>query len=187
MLPLAPSLAEEGQGGRALRLAWDREILTIRGTHLPGGAVEVLYIEAYCRPGSTRREWKQTVIPHRTERVEATADGRMIRLRSRLDDGVVVNHEIRAGRDEVEFRVVATNPTGKASQADWAQPCIRVEGYAGVPREPSSEAYLPRCFLFRDGRAVRLPTTPWARDALYTPGQVWCPADVSRDDVNPPR
>src|SRR5262249_31974080 len=30
-----------------------------------------------------------------------------------------------------------------------------------------------------------LPTTPWARSALYTPGQVWCPKGVSRDDVNP--
>ena len=57
---------------RALSLAWDREILTIRGAHLPGGAVEILYIEAYCRPGSTKREWKQTVIPHKTERIEAS-------------------------------------------------------------------------------------------------------------------
>jgi hypothetical protein len=185
ILPLASARADEGQGERTLRLAWDREILTVRGAHLPGGAVEVLYIEAFCRPGSTRREWKQTVIPHRTERVEASADGRLIRLRSRLDDGVVVDHEIRAGRDEVDFRVVASNPTGKASQADWAQPCIRVETYAGVPRESNSEAYLPRCFLFVDGRPVRMPTTPWARDAVYTPGQVWCPAGVSRDDVNP--
>ena len=30
-----------------------------------------------------------------------------------------------------------------------------------------------------------MPTTPWARTALYTPGQVWCPEGVSRDDVNP--
>ena len=30
-----------------------------------------------------------------------------------------------------------------------------------------------------------MPTTPWARSALYTPGQVWCPEGVSRDDVNP--
>ena len=42
------------EGGRALSLAWDKEILTIRGAHLPGGAVEVWYIEAFCRPGSTR-------------------------------------------------------------------------------------------------------------------------------------
>jgi hypothetical protein len=177
--------AQADEGPRALTLAWDKEILTIRGAHLPGGAVEVQYIEAYCRPGSTRRDWTQTVIPHRTERVEASADRRRIRLRSRLEDGVVVDHEIRAGRDEVDFRVVATNPTGAESQAHWAQPCIRVDRYAGVKPERSSEDYLPRCFLYVDGRPVRLPTTPWARTAVYTPGQVWCPEGVSRDDVNP--
>ncbi len=177
--------AQADEGPRALTLSWDKEILTIRGAHLPGGAVEVWYIEAYCRPGSTRRDWKQTVIPHRTERVEASPEGRFLRLRSRLADGVVVDHEIRAGRDEVDFRVVATNPTAAESQAHWAQPCIRVDRYAGVQPERSSEEYLPRCFLYVDGRPVRMPTTPWARSAVYTPGQVWCPEGVSRDDVNP--
>ena len=137
------------RGRSALTLAWDREMLTIQGAHLPGGAVEVLYIEAFCRPGSTRRDWKQTVIPHRTELVESAADGRRIRLRSRLEDGVVVDHEIRAGRDEVDFRVVASNPTGVASQAQWAQPCIRVDRYAGVKMEHSSEAYLPALLPLR--------------------------------------
>jgi hypothetical protein len=177
--------ARADEDRRALSLAWKKEILTIRGAHLPGGAVEILYIEAFCRPGSTRREWKQTVIPHKTELVESSLDGRRIRLRSRLEDGVVVDHEITAGRDEVDFRVVATNPTRVESRAHWAQPCIRVDRYAGVERIPSSEAYLPRCFLYVDGRPVRMPTLPWARTAVYTPGQVWCPAGVSRDDVNP--
>ncbi len=174
-----------GAGDRTLSLSWDKEMLTIHGAHLPGGALEVWYIEAFCRPGSTRRDWKQTVIPHQTKLVESSPDGRQLRLQSRLEDGVVVDHEIRAGRDEVEFRVVATNPTRIDSQAHWAQPCIRVERYAGTKAERASEAYLPRCFLYRDGRPTRLPTTPWARSALYTPGQVWCPEGVNRNDVNP--
>jgi hypothetical protein len=177
--------ARADEGDRGLTLAWQNEILTIRGAHLPGGAVEILYIEAFCRPGSTRRDWKQTVIPHKTGLVESAPDGRRIRLRSRLEDGVVVDHDIRAGRDEVDFRVVATNPTGVESRAQWAQPCIRVDRYAGEKMEHASEAYLPRCFLYVDGRPVRMPTTPWARSAVYTPGQVWCPEGVSRDDVNP--
>jgi len=182
-LVAAPLAAAEPD--RTLSLTWDKEILTIHGKHLPGGALDVWYIEAFCRPGSTRREWSQTVIPHRTELVESGRDGRMIALRSRLDDGVVVEHDIRAGRDEVDFRVVATNPTGVESRAHWAQPCIRVDRYAGTKPERSSEAYLPRCFVDVDGKPARLPTTPWARAALYTPGQVWCPEGVSRDDVNP--
>jgi hypothetical protein len=179
----APAAGEEPS--RALSLAWDKEMLSIRGKHLPGGDVAVWYIEAFCRPGSTRRDWKETVIPHRTRLVEISPDKRRITLRSELSDGVVVSHEITAGSDEVDFRVVATNPTRVASQAHWAQPCIRVDRYAGVRPEHNSETYLPRCFVDRDGRPVRLPMAPWARTAVYTPGQVWCPAGVSRDDVNP--
>jgi hypothetical protein len=170
---------------RALSLSWDHELLTIRGDHLPGKALEVWYLEAFCRPGSTTRDWKETVISHTTNLVAASPDGRSIKLQSTLSDGVRVDHEIRAGDDEVEFRLIATNPTAVESQAHWAQPCIRVEKYAGIKRESASEAYLPRCFVYVDGKPARMPTTPWANQARYTPGQVWCPDGVSRDDVNP--
>ncbi len=179
----APAIA--GEADRSLVVSWDNEILTIRGKHLPGGALEVWYIEAFCRPGSTRRDWKQTVIPHQTHVVAAGSDGRWIKLRSELTDGVLVDHEIRAGRDAVDFRVVATNPTSALSQAHWAQPCVRVDRYAGTKAEHGSEAYLPRCFIYTRGKRSRLPTEPWARNALYTPGQVWCPEGVSHEDVNP--
>jgi len=102
-----------------------------------------------------------------------------------LADGVVVNSTIRATRDELDLRVVATNPSREPSQAHWAQPCIRVDRFAGVSAERNSEAYLPSCFIYLDGKPARMPTQPWAREALYTPGQVWCPAGVSREDVNP--
>jgi hypothetical protein len=173
------------EADRMLALSWDKEILTIRGRHLPGGALEVWYIEAFCRPGSTRRDWNTTVIPHKTHVVEAAADGRSIKLRSALADGVMVDHEIRAGRDEVAFRVIVQNPTSHESEVHWAQPCIRVDRYAGTKAEHGSEAYLPRCFIYVRGTQARLPTQPWSRQARYTPGQVWCPESVSRDDVNP--
>jgi hypothetical protein len=53
----APAADEEPT--RALSLAWDKEMLSIRGKHLPGGEVSVWYIEAFCRPGSTRRDSTQ--------------------------------------------------------------------------------------------------------------------------------
>lgn len=180
---IGPAAAAEP--GRELTLTWDKEILTIRGDHLPGGALEVWYVEAFCRPGSTARDWSKTVIPHRTELVASAANGRLIKLRSRLEDGVVVDHEIRAGRDEVDFQLVATNPTAIKSAAQWAQPCIRVNRYAETKLEHNSETYLPNCFLYVDGKPARMPIVPWAKKALYTPGQVWCPRGVSRDDVNP--
>jgi hypothetical protein len=168
-----------------LTLSWAENMLTVRGRDIPGGAVKVWYMEAFCRPGSTDRDWNQTVIPHTTKLVEADPDGRRLKLRSTLADGVTVDHDIRAGRDEVDFRLTATNPTDKASQAHWAQPCVRVDAFTGVKPERNSEAYLSRCFVFIDGNPTRLPTQPWATKARYVPGQVYCPAHVDRNDVNP--
>jgi hypothetical protein len=175
-----PAPAEEG-----LSLTWADEILTVRGRDLPGGALRIWYLEAFCRPGSTDRDWKETVIPHKTRQVEAGPDGRRLRLRSTLEDGVIVDHDIRAGRDEVDFRVTASNPTDRASQAHWAQPCIRVDAFTGVEPARNSEAYLPKSFLFVDGRLTRMPTRPWATEARYTPGQVWRPEHVDPADLNP--
>jgi hypothetical protein len=172
-------------GDRPLTISWENEMLTIHGPDLPGGDLRVWYLEAFCRPGSTQRDWHETVIKHTTRKLEASADGRLIRLRSALEDGVVVDHEIRAGTDEVSFQVVATNAGAAESQAHWAQPCIRVDRFTGTRSERNSEAYLPSCFVFLGGKLVRMPTQPWAREARYTPGQVWCPASVPRDDVNP--
>jgi hypothetical protein len=74
------------------------------------------------------------------------------------------------------------------SQAHWAQPCIRVERFTGCTTEDARElvpAYARKCFIFLDGKLARLPTPPWAERARYTPGQVYGPAHVDRDDVNP--
>lgn len=171
--------------GYHLTLTWEKNILRIHGAHLPGQEMEVLYLEAYCRPGSTDRDWKETVIGHETEMVRAGKDGKKIELRCRLSDGVVVDHVITAGADEVDFRITAHNPTDKASLAHWAQPCIRVDRFTGTARKYATEEYLPKCFIFVENRLTRMPTRPWATRARYTPGQVWCPRHVPRPDVNP--
>lgn len=143
--------------------------------------MKVLYIEAYCRPESTNRRWEQTVIGHRTRLVSARDDRTGLSLECTLNDGVIVRHDIRAAADEVDFRITATNPTDKPSAAHWAQPCIRVGAFTG--REQRN--YLDKCFIFLDGKLSRMPTRAWATEALYTPGQVWYPRHVKRDDVNP--
>jgi hypothetical protein len=81
----------------------------------------------------------------------------------------------------VEFLITAANPTDKASQVDWAQPCIRVDTFTGRGKSD----YLSSCFIFLDGKLARMPTPHWSTRGLYTPGQVWCPKGVSRADVNP--
>jgi hypothetical protein len=172
-----------------LSATWKDNYLVVRGDHVPGKEISTLYLEAFCRPGSTHRDWaKETVIPHKTEHVSTSENGRLIRLKSRLADGVVVDHAITVGDDEVDFRLTAANTTKADSKVDWAQPCVRVDKFTGTTRDDARElhpAYIRKCFVFIDGKLTRLPTSPWATEARYTPGQVYVPKGIDRNDVNP--
>lgn len=171
-----------------LTLKRENHWLIIQGAQLPAGEIRINYLEAYCRPGSTDADWNQhTVIGHQSQLVSVSADGKTMRLHDTLKDGVVVDHVITAGKDEVDFRLEARNPTGLESQAHWAQPCVRLGAFTGFDTKLSGnlEDYLPKCFVFLDGKRTRMPTPIWATKARYTPGQVWCPVGVPRTDVNP--
>ncbi|HLJ54162.1 MAG TPA: hypothetical protein VKT77_03930 [Chthonomonadaceae bacterium] len=162
--------------------------LIIRGAEIPGGEIRINYLEAYCRAGSADADWVQhTVIPHRSEVTFASPDRRTLKLRDTLADGVIVEHTITAKRDEVDFRLVARNPTAVRSEAHWAQPCVRLGAFTGFGADSGGDLddYLPKCFLFLGGKLRRMPTADWAKQARYTPGQVWSPANVPRTDVNP--
>ena len=104
-----------GEPGARLKLHWEREYLTISGP-FPSGSLTVMYLEAFCRPGGHERNWNETVIRHTTELLESDGEGARLRLRSTLADGVVVDHVITSGEDEVDFRLVARNPTKRASE-----------------------------------------------------------------------
>ena len=70
--------------------------LYIEGDHLPGKSIEVNYLEAYCRAGSTDADWgKHTVIPHTAELLSLSSDKKVLKLRDTLEDGVVVAQEVR--------------------------------------------------------------------------------------------
>jgi hypothetical protein len=180
--------AASAQQPKPLTISWDKNYLTVHGD-FPGNELRTHYLEAYCRPGSTDADWRtHTVIPHTAEQLEATSDGKRIKLRDKLADGVIVEHTITASKDEVDFRIVAHNPTDKTSEAHWAQPCIRVDKFTGAGNADARAlvpAYARKCFLFLDGQLTRLPTEPWADKARYVPGQVYCPKGVDRNDVNP--
>ncbi len=172
----------------SLKISWNEKHLTITGNHLPGKTMKVFYIEAYCRPGSTDRDWGKTTIGHTTEMISTNDDHTRIELRDTLIDGVIVNHTITATHDEIDFQLVAHNPTSQPSLAQWAQPCIQVPEFTGCSRDDAGERipkYARKCFLFIDGQLRRMPTQPWAENARYTPGQVYCPRHVERNDVNP--
>ena len=181
------SQLDELSPARTLTLARTNHWLIIRGPQLPG-EIRINYLEAYCRAGSTDADWmKHTVIPHTNQFISLSADARVLRLRDTLADGVSVEHTITAGDDEVDFRLVARNPGPARSEAHWAQPCARLSAFMGFDEKTAGNAtdYLARSFLFLDGKLARLPTPGWATQARYTPGQVWCPANVPRSDVNP--
>lgn len=178
---ISPLVGFDDKPADSLKLEWKDNFLTIRGKDLPGDEMRVMYLEAYCRPGSTDRDWGQTVIGHKTELISASEDGRWIKLRCTLNDGVIVDHEIRATDDEVDFRLTAKNPTDKESLAHWAQPCIRVDKFTGATQAD----YFKKGFIFLDGKLAMMPTPNWATKARYVPGQVWAPKGVDRNDVNP--
>lgn len=175
--------------GAGLTLDREGSWLIIRGANIPGDEVRVNYLEAYCRAGSTDADWvKHTVILHTNELISLSADKKVLRLRDTLADGLIVEHTITAGDDEVDFRLLARNPTPRRSEAQWAQPCVRLGAFTGFGNDLSQSDindYLPKCFIFLKRQLVRMPTRDWATRARYTPGQVWCAPGVPRSDLNP--
>ena len=174
-----------------LTLRRDGHWLVIEGKYLPDGELRINYLEAYCRANSTDADWvKHTVINHKCELISLSDDRKTMKLRDILTDGVIVDHTITAGTDEITFELTAHNPTTKRSEAHWAQPCVRLGGFTGSKdgtdlSKGNIEDYVPKCFIFVDDKLTRMPTPQWATKARYTPGQVWCPKDVPRTDVNP--
>jgi hypothetical protein len=156
-------------------------MLQIRSPRIGGGTIETNYLEAFCRTGSTHRNWRETVIPHKTVKVDADVDGRSLRLETTVEPGVKVTHDIRAGLDDVDFRVVLTNPTDKAVDIDWVQPCMRVDRFTGL----GQQEYYRKCFIFTKEGLTWLDKSRRTTEALYRGGQVYVPAGVNHLDVNP--
>ncbi|MCA9007136.1 MAG: hypothetical protein KDA70_17810 [Planctomycetaceae bacterium] len=176
------------QGKPRLTLSREKNMLTIHGDHIPGGKIPINYLEAYCRANSTDADWgKHTVVKHETQTISLNEDRTVLKLKCTVADGVTVQHTITAKGDEVDFQLVAHNPTDRRSEVHWAQPCIRVGEFAGLGASTTDDkyAYIKKSFVFLDGKPAFMPTRNWATKARYIPGQVWCPQNVPRTDVNP--
>ena len=167
---------------RVIGLSWRDNMLSVSRTDLPA-AIDINYLEAFCRSGAHERDWGENVISHETTLLSGGQSG--LSLESRLADGVVVSHVITATDEEVDFRLTARKPTANESEAHWAQPCIRVGPFTGFEHAADPYDYIRNCFVFLAGDVAHMPTEPWATSARYTPGQVWCPPHVPREDVNP--
>ena len=162
-----------------LSISWTNNLLRIRGPEVPGEYVEIWYLEAFCRSGSTDQSWDKTTIPHRTELLSATPQ--KIRLRTRVQPNVLVDHEITAQKDNVDFRVVARNEGVDSSDVQWFQPCMRVDRFTGLKQSN----YIAASFIFTDQGLRTLDQLPRQEEAIYRGGQVYVPAGVPLKDVNP--
>jgi hypothetical protein len=180
-LLLAGSSAVAAGSTAGLTIAWTNNMLSISRPDMPGGKVDIWYLEAFCRAGSTRRDWRQTTIPHRTELVSADKKGKRIKLRTAVEPKVEVAHDIRAGKDEVDFRLTLKNHGAEFVDVQWFQPCMRVDRFTGC----TQSNYINKSFIFTERGMTRLDKTRRTQEAIYRGGQVYVPEGINLDDVNP--
>lgn len=171
--------AAEGHG---LRVAWTNNILTVSGANLPGGSLEVLYLEAFCRSGSVNRDWRQTTFPHKTTLVKSSKDGRDLRLLTKVEPNVEVTHDVKARGDEVTFDFRLKNRGESPVDLNWFQPaCIRVDRFTGL----GQSNYIEKSFIFTRRGLTLMSETERREEAFYRGGQVYVPTGINLHDVNP--
>jgi hypothetical protein len=164
-----------------LRIQWKDNMLTISGKNLPGEKMDIWYLEAFCKPNSTNRAWEETTIPHKTQLLPAETNDAHIELKTIVEPDIEVLHDIRAGKDEVEFNLTLHNKGNKDSDVDWFQPCIRVDKFT----KRKQDDYIPRCFIFTEAGLTTLDKTRRTEEGFYKGGQTYIPPGIDLADVNP--
>ncbi len=163
-------------------LSWTNNLLTFRDARLPGGKLDVWYLEAFCRAGGQARKWDQTKVPHRTELLYSAPDGSELRFRTTVEPQVEVLHEVRAGEDGLDLTFLLTNRGETPWDVQWFQPaCIRVADFTGRDQQ----GYLARSFVFTADGLTPLDRMNRTTNALYLGGQVFLPPGIRAEDANP--
>src|SRR6266487_1204820 len=175
------SSEEPGKRSDGLHVQWKNNTLTISSEDLPGKKMNITYLEAFCKTGSTNRKWEETTILHETELISTEDDDKHIKLRTIVKPDIEVIHDIRACKDEVEFNLIFHNKDDKAIDIEWFQPCISVDQFTNRKQED----YISRCFIFTDSGLTTLDKTRRTEEALYKGGQVYVPPGINLKDVNP--
>jgi hypothetical protein len=180
LLSLLVSSASGQEAGS--RLSWTNNLLTVHDTRLPGGRLEVWYLEAFLRPGAHDRDWNETRMPHRTELLHATPDGQELRFRTRVDPSVVVLHEVRVEPDGLDLRFLFSNEGTNPVPVQWFQPaCIRVAEFTGC----GQSNYTRKSFVFTGKGRTSLDRIRRTGKARYLGGQVYLPPWTAEADANP--
>lgn len=174
LLALLPSSTAQ------LSLSWTNNMLRVSGPNVPGEFVEVWYLEAFCRSGSTHQDWNKTTIPHKTELLR-NDQGKTLLLRTVVEPQVVILHQVKAGQDEVTFDLTVKNEGEKFQDVQWFQPCIRVNRFTGR----TQQNYPERSFIYTKEGLRTLDKVARTEEAIYKGGQVYVPAGIPLEDVNP--
>jgi hypothetical protein len=166
---------------RALEISWTNNLLTVTGTNLPGGKLEIWYLEAFCRSGAHTRDWRRTTWPHKTTLL-TNENGRVLRFRTTVQPQVEVNHVVTAHADELDIHFTFTNRRPTDVDLQWFQPaCIRVEKFTGT----NQQGYTAKSFIFTERGLTTLASTRRTEEALYRGGQVYLMPGVHTNDANP--
>src|SRR5438067_474886 len=67
---------------RDLQIDWKDNKLSVISPDIPGGKLDIWYLEAFCRRGSTNRKWEETTLPQTTLRLGTGGVTKEIRLRT---------------------------------------------------------------------------------------------------------
>src|SRR5438105_2262095 len=78
-----------------LQITWTNNLLSVTGARLPGGQLDVWYLEAFCWPGAHNREWRQTTRPHKTTLL-TNENNHVLRFRTLVESNVEVTHVVTA-------------------------------------------------------------------------------------------
>ncbi len=166
----------------ASTLSWTNTLLTVTHPKLPGGRLDIWYLEAFCRSGGHDRSWDKTRVPHRTELLQATPDGSELRFRTLVPPNVEVLHEVIVRDDGLDFNFLLTNRGTQEWDIQWFQPaCVRVAAFTGCDQS----SYTRRSFVFTPKGLTLLSDMERTTRALYTGGQVFLPQASREIDANP--
>ena len=169
-----------GGAAHALEITWTNNLLKVTGAALPGGTMDIWYLEAFCRSGAHDRDWGQTTFRHKTTLL-TNENNRVVRFRTTVQTNVEVTHVVTAADDELDFQFTLVNH-GPAIDLQWFQPaCIRVEKFTGC----TQSNYTDKSFIFTDRGLTTLGKTRRTEEALYRGGQVYLMPGVANRDANP--
>lgn len=165
-----------------LRVAWTNNILSLESPRLPGGRLQIWYLEAFLRSGANGREWGQSVLKHRTKLVEAAADKLSLKFVTTVATNVTVHHSVHAREDELELVYQLTNAGPTAVDLQWFLPaCIRVAEFTGR----NQTNFIERTFLYTQAGLTTLDRLRRTTNALYLGGQVYPMPGVPETEANP--